>query len=520
MEVKMNNKSQSYSKRIMLIFLAFAMIMAFMPSMAFAENSVSGTMSASQFLAAKDDNNTITLDGDVTLSDQLVIDDGADLIIDLNGNTLSGKDTVITITHGNVELTGQGEVKENEPFYAPVLLKGSANPDDANYSKVTVGKDVTLTGWSGLFINRITSNGSNVGYGIVANVYGTLNSVRDTSGAGGHALYVNGTLVATEGNIPKITLDGARLNTEAGNGMYLAGFADTKIINSTITSSASGNTGIEIRAGKLYIENSKIVGGNGEFTVQPNGNGSTTGNVALAVVQHTTKLPLEITVANGTFTGGAALFEENAQKNDAAAIDKIKVDVQDGDFEGIVYSQNKEKFISGGSFSEKVNEEYLDASVDTKATYTAVDGSIRYIIGERTLKNTLNNMSEGDKIVFEKVAAGSEYIVPEGVEVTNSTGADMTINNVTVADGVTAVVKEPEPTDPSEPVNPENPQDKPSTDKPTTGDQEQTTGDKADADKESDSPKTGDDTMVLGYVIMMLAALGIGGTLVVNRKKN
>ena len=57
---------------------------------------------------------------------------------------------------------------------------------------------------------------------------------------------------------------------------------------------------------------------------------------------------------------------------------------------------------------------------------------------------------------------------------------------------------------------------------PATGDQSQTTGDKTDADKvaDSDSPKTGDDTMVLGYVIMMLAALGVGGTLVVNRKKN
>ena len=72
----MNNKSQSYSKRIMLIFLAFAMIMAFMPSMAFAENRVSGTMSSSQFLAAKDNNNTITLEGDVTLSDNLVISEG------------------------------------------------------------------------------------------------------------------------------------------------------------------------------------------------------------------------------------------------------------------------------------------------------------------------------------------------------------------------------------------------------------------------------------------------------------
>lgn len=39
-------------------------------------------------------------------------------------------------------------------------------------------------------------------------------------------------------------------------------------------------------------------------------------------------------------------------------------------------------------------------------------------------------------------------------------------------------------------------------------------------DKESDSPKTGDDTLVLGYIIMMLAAAGISGTLLANRKKN
>ena len=509
----MNNKSQSYSKRIMLIFLAFAMIMAFMPSMAFAENSVSGTMSSSQFLAAKDENNTITLEGDVTLSDNLVISDGSTLIINLNGNTLSAKDTVIKITHGNVELTGEGEVKENSPYYAPVFLEGSANPNDENYTTVTVGKDVTLTGWSGLFIDYIVDNGSKVGYGIVADVYGTLNSVKDTAGYGGHALYVNGSLTATEGNIPKITLNGARLNTVAGNGMYLAGFADTKIINSTITSSASGNTGIEIRAGKLYIENSIVAGGTGEFTVQPNGNGSTTSNVALAVVQHSTKLPLEVTVVNGAFTGGAALLEENAQKNDAEAIEKIKIDIKDGSFEGIVYSQNKKEFISGGSFNTSPESTYIDSSVNTKAKVISENGTEKYVYGNNSLDRIINNLKAGDSIIFEQVLENSEYVIPEGVEVTNNTGKDMTINNVTVADGVTAIVKKPEPTEPTNPSNP-------STDKPTTGDQEQTTGDKADADKESDSPKTGDDTMVLGYVIMMLAALGIGGTLVVNRKKN
>lgn len=54
-------------------------------------------------------------------------------------------------------------------------------------------------------------------------------------------------------------------------------------------------------------------------------------------------------------------------------------------------------------------------------------------------------------------------------------------------------------------------------DKPDANDQEQIG---SASDDESDSPKTGEDMMVLGYMIMMLAALGIGGTLMVNRKKN
>ncbi len=486
----MNNKSQSYSKRIMLIFLAFAMIMAFMPSMAFAENSVSGTMSSSQLLAAKDENNTITLEGDVTLSDQLVIDDGDDLIIDLNGYTLSGTNTVIKITHGNVELTGEGEVKENSPYYAPVFLVGSANPNDENHTTVTVGKDVTLTGWSGLFIDYIENNGSKVGYGIVADVYGTLNSVEDTAGKGGHALYVNGSLTATEGNIPTITLNGARLNTVAGNGMYLAGFADTKIINSTITSSAPGNTGIEIRAGKLYIENSKIVGGNGEFTVQPNGNGSTTENVALAVVQHTTKLPVEVTVSNSVFSAGASLFEQNAQNNDADAIAKIKINVQSGSFTGSVYSQNIEKFITSGEFSENVKNEYVSDAVQAKATYTD-DGNVSYLIGKPAIDNKLATATSGT-VTIKQAAQGVEFVTPaKGVTIANESG-----DKIVVVDGDKKVEVE---NDSSYVTPAADPEEKPSTDK---------------------TPDTGDESSMMLMVALMAMAAAAGATAFVRRRSN
>ena len=220
-------------------------------------------------------------------------------------------------------MTGKGKVYEEQPYYSPVMLYGSAE-DVADYSVVNVGKSVTLEGWSGLFIDQ---NNINDNYGIVANINGTLNSVKDTTGEGGHALYINGNIKATTGNVPQITLDGATLNTESGNGMYLAGYAETFINNSTINSTADGNTGIELRAGKLEINNSNVIGGRGVTSIAPNGNGSTTGNVALAVVQHTTKLPTEVTVINSSFEGGAALFELNAQNNDAEAVAKVKIDI-------------------------------------------------------------------------------------------------------------------------------------------------------------------------------------------------
>ena len=304
----------------------------------------------------------ITLLANVKDCARITLSQGETVNINLNGYNIGFvQNGYFYIQHGTLNLTGNGEVYEQSPYYGAVLMKGGAE-DVSNYSVVTVGENVTLRGWAGLFIDK---NGNN-NYGIVANVYGTLESVKDTSGAGGHALYVNGTIKATEGNVPKITLDGATLNTVAGNGMYLAGYAETSIRNSTITSSSEGSTGIEIRAGKLTITDSTVTGGSGEYEGGPNGNGSTSSNVALAVVQHTTKLPLEVTVNGGTFSGGAAFIQADEQNNGDEAIAKIKIDIQAGKFEGQVYSENVENFISGGTFSDTENitsENYLTDSV-------------------------------------------------------------------------------------------------------------------------------------------------------------
>ena len=304
--------------------------------------------SLEEAISKAESGDTVVLLKSTTGNGNIYISDGREITLNLNGFDVGfAQNGKINLTHGILNLMGRGMLYEEKPYYAPVMLYG-AETDQADYTAITVGEDVILQGWSGLFVDY---NKAQKAYGVKATVYGTLNSVRDYTGAGGHAFYINGTIKDTEGNVPEFILDGATLNTEDGNGMYLAGYAKTTITDSTIISNSEDSTGIEIRAGELEITNSTIIGGNGEYTGAPNGNGSTSFNVALAVTQHTTKLPIKITVNSGTFSANAAFVQANPQKNDPEDIDKVTLEINGGNFNGLVYSENKTKFISGGNFT-------------------------------------------------------------------------------------------------------------------------------------------------------------------------
>ena len=337
--------------------------------LAVAEVNGQKYLTLTEALDAAADGQTVKLLADSTGNTKVAIRDGRKLTLDLNGfHAGFAKNQNISIYQGGMDVIGRGKLYEEQPNYAPLMLYGSNDPQASNYTTVTVGKDVTLEGWSGLFIDQLSSNSGGVNaFGIQATIHGTLHSVKDTAGYGGHALYVNGVIQAAEGNVPEIILDGAVLNTDLGNGMYLAGYAKTTITDSTITSIGTDSTGIEIRAGELTINgNTTVRGGTGVFSAEPNGNGSTTGNVALAVVQHTTKQPTVVTINGGTFSGGAALFEQNAQNNDAEAVAKIQISVHNGTFKGQLYSENKTDFIDGGHFAQPVDSKYLDNRLNTQ----------------------------------------------------------------------------------------------------------------------------------------------------------
>lgn len=301
----------------------------------------------------------IKLTADIKNVDEtLEIGTGKSVTIDLNNHSIGfASKKNISLVGGNLELTGTGEIKEENPWFGPVIVK----PFDGDSSaSLTVGQGVTLTGWSSVFVE---ANSGNKNHSTNITIHGTLKSVADSSGDKGSGVYVNGTQTNID-QCPTITLSSTSNIISEGNGIYAAGYA-----NWNLAGDMTGETGVEIRAGKMDITGGTIVATGDSTTVGPNGNGSTTIGAGVAIAQHTTKLPIEVTISGGTIKGATALKQSNPQNNDDTSVAQVEISVTGGTFEATsangkaVESENVKNFIKGGSFSSPVDKEHLDESL-------------------------------------------------------------------------------------------------------------------------------------------------------------
>lgn len=350
-------------KKILATILALVMALALTATVwADGDGTASGSMTGADFLA-KAKNGAITLADDVTLSTSCSISDGQTYTINLNGHTLSADNTTIMLRHGKLIVNGTGTIKENSPYFGAILVKGSENSADENYSVVEVNAGVTLEGWSAIFIDQLGGkNKIHDSYGVSVTVNGAvLNGVTDNEGGIGNGLYVNGSITHTE-NAPEISLKNTTI-TATGEGMYLAGYTTTTLTNCNIT----GMTGVEIRAGKLTVNGGSFTA-TAPYSVSPNGNGSTTVGAAIAVAQHTTKKNIEVALNGGTYTGEKAISESNPQGNDPAP--QVAMSVTAGTFVGDVVTADVNNFITGGTFSSAVDTTYLADTVNYKVSGT------------------------------------------------------------------------------------------------------------------------------------------------------
>ena len=275
-------------------------------------------------------------DGDtIKVLSSLSLDKGLrlekDITIDLGGNTIESKGMLFDIyskvtlkngTYKGINFTSAG---------ATIWLNKKAS--------LLVEKDATID---------VASNGtSSFDIGFWTDCDGASLDVKGTL-KGENGITVNGTIKADN----TINIDGGTIDV-TGHGLYLAGVATTNISNANIN---AGSTAIEIRAGKLNIKDGTYTSA-GEFKTSPNGNGTTVDGAALAVSQHTTKLPIDVTIDGGSFKGEYSLYEANVQENNEESLAKVNIKINDGNFDGKFFIENNaKKSIKGGNYSVDVSK--------------------------------------------------------------------------------------------------------------------------------------------------------------------
>lgn len=368
-------------KKVISIALALLMVAVMLPVMAMADETKVAKIGDTEYATLEEaftavtttDATTITLLNDADVKSTIIISNGKNITLDLGGHnvTISTLGKFFYVNNATFTVNGGGSIKEATAYLAPIIMKGSPAGSE-NYTIVNVKNGVTLEGWAGMFIDKNKGND----YGMVFNAENaTLTGKNDTDGAAGVGLYVNGEINA---NV-KISLTNATVSG-TGDGMYLAGAADTTINGGSVTSEC---TGIEIRAGSLTLNNCNVTGGNGSVTTNANGNGATSENVALAVIQHTTRLPIHVEINGGTFKGTAALLESNPQKNPEEATKNVGIVVNGGNFVGNI-NKNKDASnlqITGGTFSDTGSaKEYLAPGKEFDRNGNVVPESITIIV--------------------------------------------------------------------------------------------------------------------------------------------
>lgn len=194
-----------------------------------------------------------------------------------------------------------------------------------------------------------------------------------------------------------------------------------------------GSSGIEIRAGIANISGGTFTANAETFSAVASGNGITTDGAAVAVVQHTTKLPVQVNITGGTFNteteGGKTLYQADLQNNGEEAVAKIAMDVSGGQFNGAVESKNVKGFITGGRFAELpaedafaeglagelydgyymvVNAEDVDAAASIADRLSAQSDLRAYLASFGLTITDMQLVAESDELAADIVAAYDE----------------------------------------------------------------------------------------------------------------
>lgn len=342
--------------------------------------------------SAKENAKIVVLRDTEVTGETLVINKS--LIIDLNGHkiTSSINGHLMRIEKGNVEITGEGTISISTAFKSAIVVKGSNNVEDENYTTVTIGKDVTLSGWAGLFVTPYASGTENVAYGVTINLNGTIKQVNGSASFedGGYALYINGN-IKNKVNAPVFNLSDTAVIESEGFGIYIAGYG-TFNINGALISGVSA--GIGAKSGIINF-NDGIIKSTGE-DLTPTisfGNGIYASGAAIQLESNAGYAgDIELVINGGKVISekGVLIYEYLDSEDGSTSVKKIEIN--DGEFTNpdskavfLVsdsFKNANSKFINAGKFSNDIDNEFVATGRivaldnDYYTVYNNIDSSI------------------------------------------------------------------------------------------------------------------------------------------------
>ena len=279
---------------------------------------------------------------------------------------------VFKLDGGTLNLTGKGTVRERNPYYGAVVIKGSeTNQED--YSILNVSSDVTLEGWTGIFIDQKNKKA----YGVKVNSNAKINALNDTSGDSGIGVYVNGQIKDSV-NAPEINLGSNSYIKSTGPGIYLAGYS-TLNVDGYIEGIDSG---LSLKSGIININGGTIKATGPDNTpTSPNGNGTNSSGAGIQIESNNSYAGnIELTINDGNIISenGYSFYEFTATPSTNTKVKEINI--LNGTFTSLKnnfllsdsFKTTHPKFVSGGKFTSDVSPYLKTGSLNYNDNYYQV----------------------------------------------------------------------------------------------------------------------------------------------------
>lgn len=375
----------------------------------------------------------------------LILDNIGSVNID-NAEIASNSASVVKVENGELNVTGKSIIQSSTKNGA-IELYGSVE-DVANYSNLTIGKDVTVNapdGWGVTIFSKEYNNTSNSNYkedqkkafGVNVNINGAINAKQ--------GITINGYVNQVTGNVPVINInDGAVIKGnigEDGGGkcLYPAGYGIWNVGKATLIA----NNPIHAKAGIINLNGTTITATRDFYspiTYYGNG-GEPTGN-AIAIESNPGYAGnIAININNGATIvskSGYALEESIVCKEDQDCkntTNQICLTVIDGENAVNAFSGAKGTMSFSDDFAQALKDGVIGepTSEDVKWVQNAITGGKYSAMPEVVADGYMVKMTSDAQFPYEIVAKTEETGITDITAITQDTTepADYTVKKGT-----------------------------------------------------------------------------------------